>query len=127
VKTDKNTTNSSAEPAELPDDTEIKGLVDYEEDYPRVFDPDPDRAYFFAAQGDPSRPDGVERKRQEGYVMSSKKHNSPDCALMEISKAIRDHREAVRCQRMKDALGASMRPAEGLEKIDGYEHSIRRS
>jgi hypothetical protein len=78
--------------AEFPEFAMIIGGANYEAAGLEVIDPDPGMRYYWAAKDDPSRSDGVERVKQLGYRISEKKHNSPDCQLMETPRALYEKR-----------------------------------
>ncbi|MCP4549533.1 MAG: hypothetical protein GY835_24010 [bacterium] len=81
--------------SEFPDWVAIEAGADFE-----AFDPtdfkgkDPNKAYWLAAKSGPSdRSDGVEALKRRGWRVSSLKHNSADCVLMEMA---RDQYEAMK-------------------------------
>jgi hypothetical protein len=77
----------NAEPAELPEGTELSSVADYEVADPcKPQNPQPGFRYFAAANdGDNGRPDGVARLKQQGYeVCTEESCDSTDCTLMRI-------------------------------------------
>jgi hypothetical protein len=119
---------TEAEAAEFPDDTEIDAGANYDVFNPlEIFDPDPDKHYYFAADdGDSIRPDGVIRQLANGYVRSNKKHASPDCILLEEPLERWEKRQAAKAKRDAKAQRDAYAPGGGLQVLPGQRHGAGR-
>lgn len=109
--------------AEFPEFAEVVTGADFGADDLAVENPDPKMRYYWAAKGDPSRADGVDRVKQLGYRVSEKKHSSVDCVLMETPRDLYDYRMRQQAEANRKKMRTVRRdveaPAEqGLEVMD---------
>lgn len=126
TRRDNDNTKQDPVAAEFPDGTEIDGGADYTFDPFRVYDPDPEMHYFFAANdGNKIRPDGVHRLTAEmGYRRSEKQHGGgADCVLLEVPNRIRDARLAAKRKRDEAMAKAAGAPPDGLRVLPGRKHT----
>lgn len=100
MKTNQQTTNNAAIPAELPDDTKFDLGANYDVAKLEIEDPDPKMHYYLAAKDTTgNHPQGVARLKAMGYVISEKKSPVSDLVVMEIPQWVYDKREQARHER----------------------------
>lgn len=119
--------SNEAKSVELPDDAEITGGANYD----AVVSPnemlDPAEAgihYCWAAKNDRQHPSGVPALESQGYKLSTKKHRSLDCVLMEIPQRVVDQRERQRQEREVEVRRAALRssaiPGQSVQTFDNH-------
>ncbi len=103
--------SDEAQPAEFPTIDELLAGPNYNQAGLLVTDPDPAMQYYWASPSkDPDDPQGVAACESKGYRVSSKKHNSRDCILMEQPKELYEARMAHEREQQKEIEEAMATP-----------------